>query len=290
MTDRIIRATGARTPMRLVLADITGCANEIGEKHGACGYSLKLLAETAISSLFLSSGLKFPGTVSVSVNFSGDISMIQADTTPQGLIRAMIPQADILATKNFEPALSPQTLRVVKLDAKGKRVRESIIDAVSESMGQNIATFLLQSEQTRSAVGIEAKINEKNPRQLDYAVGFMLEAYPDLETKDIEILEQVVLTLPPLEDFFDGSHYSLSGLMDMLAGPYEVEVVKEIIPEVFCPCSKVRTLATLSSFTTEDLEYLLEKNEDLEIICDFCRNRYIVTPDEIQNILNQRIE
>ena len=68
-TDRIIRATGKRTPMRLVLADITHTMNQIGAKHKASAYSLKLLAETAVGSLLLSSSLKFPGTVSLKISF-----------------------------------------------------------------------------------------------------------------------------------------------------------------------------------------------------------------------------
>ncbi|NLE04702.1 MAG: Hsp33 family molecular chaperone HslO, partial [Crenarchaeota archaeon] len=70
-TDRIIRATGKKTPMRLVLVDITETMNFIGQKHNASGYSLKLLAEASIGSLFLSSSLKYQGTVCLKVLFSG---------------------------------------------------------------------------------------------------------------------------------------------------------------------------------------------------------------------------
>jgi len=286
--DRIIRATGAKTPFRLVLIDLTECANEIGQRHGATAYSLKLLAETSIASLFLASGLKNPGTVSVRVDFSGDISLVRAEATPQGLIRAMIPPEDILATQNFEPALAPQNFQVVKLNDKGIRVQESVVEAVSESMGRNLATYMFQSEQTHSAVGIEAKNNIKDPSKLDYAVGFYLEAFPDLNERDLAILEQVIINLPKFDTFYDGSSYSLEGLLDQIAGPYDITIVKEITPQVYCPCSKIRTLSSLASIPKEDLEDLLSKEEDLEMICDFCRNKYIITPDEIREILNNR--
>ena len=42
--------------------------------------------------------------------------------------------------------------KVEKLNEQGKRVHESIIEAPAVSMGQNLATYLLQSEQIRSAV------------------------------------------------------------------------------------------------------------------------------------------
>lgn len=288
--DRLIRATGAHVPFRLVLADITRSAEKIGKMHGASTQSLKLLAETSIASLFLSSGLKFPGTVCVKISFSGDISFAEADSTPQGLLRAMIPQSDILASKEFEPALSPQHFQVVTLDERGKRASESIIEAVSESMGRNLSVFMLQSAQTRSAVGIEARVNKDNPEKLDYAVGFYLEPYADIADDELSILEKQVAKLPAFSEFYDGKAYNLDALMQAVSGEYPTTIVREIEPRPYCPCSKVRSLATLGSIPTEDLEELLEDGKDLELVCDFCRSKYIVTPDEIREILIERLK
>lgn len=288
--DRLIRATGAHVPFRLVLADVTRSAEEIGKMHGANAQALKLLAETSIASLFLSSGLKFPGTVCVKISFSGDISFAEADSTPQGLLRAMIPQSEILATKEFEPALSPQHFQVVALDERGKRASESIIEAVSESVGRNLSVFMLQSAQTRSAVGIEARLNKKNPDTLDYAVGFYLEPYADIADDELSILEKQIAKLPSFSEFYDGKVYNLDALMQAISGEYPTTVVREIEPRPYCPCSKVRSLATLGSIPTEDLEELLEDGKDLELVCDFCRSKYIVTPDEIREILTERLK
>ena len=288
--DRLIRATGAHGPFRLVLADITRSAEELGKMHGASTQALKLLAETSIASLFLSSGLKFPGTVCVKVSFSGDISFAEADSTPQGLLRAMIPHSDILASKEFEPALSPQQFQVVTLDERGKRASESIIEAVSESMGRNLSVFMLQSAQTRSAVGIEARVNRENPERLDYAVGFYLEPYADIADDELSHLERQVARLPSFSEFYDGKAYNLDSLMQAISGEYPTTIVREIEPRPYCPCSKVRSLATLGSIPTEDLEELIEDGKDLELVCDFCRSKYIITPDEIREILNERLK
>ncbi len=182
--DRIIRATGKKTPFRLIVVDLTATMNEIGKKHNAQGFALKLLAENSIASIFLSASLKFPGTVSLTTRFGGEITLVQSDTTPQGLVRAMIPQPELQAVGGNEPALIPQSIRVVKLNEQGKRVHESIIEAPSVSMGQNLATYLLQSEQIRSAVGIEAAFNAQDPSKLDYAAGFYIEAFPEKDAKD----------------------------------------------------------------------------------------------------------
>ena len=287
--DRLIRATGSHVPFRLVLADVTKSAEEISKMYGASSEALKLLAETSLASLFLSSSLKFAGTVCVKVSFSGDISFTEADSTPQGLFRAMIPQDEIQKNKQYEPALSPQRFEVVTLDEHGKRVRESIIEAVSESMGRNLSVYMLQSAQTRSAVGIEARLNKNDPQKLDYAVGFYLEPFADIADDELAQLEKQIAKLPAFSEFFDGNQYNLNRLMEAISGEYPTTIVREIKPQPYCPCSKVRSLASLATIPTEDLQDLIQDGKNVELVCEFCRNKYIITPSEIQEILNDRL-
>ena len=286
--DRIIRATGKKTPFRLIVVDLTETMNDIGRHHDAKGFALKLLAENSIASIFLSAGLKFAGTVSYVTSFGGEITKIQTDSTPMGLVRAMIPQAELQAIGANEPALVPQHISVVKLNELGKRVHESIIEAPSVSTGQNLATYLLQSEQIRSAVGIEAQFNKQDPSKLDYAAGFYIEAFPDLEDKDINLIEVIVQNLPKFKDMNTPEGFNLDELLDQLRGPYDIDIVKEIDPKPFCPCSKERTVATLATLKTADLEDLMKEGKDLEVVCDFCRTKYQITVEDLKSIIDER--
>lgn len=286
--DRIIRATGKKTPFRMIVADMTATMNEIGKQHNAKGFALKLLAENSIASLFLSSGLKYAGTVTFTTSFAGEITKITSDSTPMGLVRAMIPQDELLTVGANEPAIVPQNISVIKLNEHGKRVHESIIEAPSISMGQNLATYLLQSEQVRSAVGIEAQFNKEDPSKLDYAAGFYIEAFPDLEEKDINLLEVIVQNLPKFHELQKPEGFDLDELLDQLRGPYDLDIVRELDPKAYCPCSKERTLATLASLKTEDLKDLRKDGKDLEVTCDFCRKKYTITMQDLDQLIKER--
>lgn len=288
LKDRIIRSTGKKAPFRLIVVDLTKTMNTIGKQHDAKGYALKLMAENSIASLFLSAGLKFPGTVSFTTSFGGEITCIQSDSTPQGLIRAMIPQSELQAIGGNEPALVPQTVKVVKLNEQGKRVHESIIEAPSVSMGQNLASYLLQSEQVRSAVGIEANFNKEDPSKLDYAAGFYIEAFPDLEDKDINLIEVIIQNLPTFKDMTKAEGFDLDELLDQLRGPYEIDIVKEIEPKAYCPCSQERMVGTVATLPLNDLEDLEKDGEDLDVTCDFCRNKYKITLNDLREIIASR--
>lgn len=286
--DRIIRATGKKTPFRMIVADMTATMNEIGKQHDAKGFALKLLAENSIASLFLSSGLKYAGTVTFTTSFAGEITKITSDSTPMGLVRAMIPQDELLTVGANEPAIVPQNISVIKLNEHGKRVHESIIEAPSISMGQNLATYLLQSEQVRSAVGIEAQFNKEDPSKLDYAAGFYIEAFPDLEEKDINLLEVIVQNLPKFHELQKPEGFDLDELLDQLRGPYDLDIVRELDPKAYCPCSLERMISSVAALPLKDLEELEKDGEDLDVTCDFCRNKYKITLADLRGIINER--
>ena len=82
--------------------------------------------------------------------------------------------------------------------------------------------------------------------------------------------------------------FDLDELLDQLRGPYDIDIVKEIDPKPFCPCSKERTVATLATLKTADLEDLMKEGKDLEVICDFCRTKYTITVNDLQTIIDER--
>ncbi|MDR2579495.1 MAG: Hsp33 family molecular chaperone HslO [Fibromonadaceae bacterium] len=288
MSDIIIRATGKRAPLRFVLVSIKNTMNEIGAKHNAQNFALKLMAETAAASLLLSSGLKFPGTVSLRIDIDGDLRLAQADSTPQGLLRAMVQQEDIARLGANEPLLTPQKLSVIKLNEKSQRVKESMVEAPSMQMGENLTAYMLQSEQTKSTTGILADFSKENSRKLNFAIGFLIEAYPDAEARDLEIMNAAVRNLPNLKDFYDGSEYKIHDLLDGLRGSYEIDIVKEVVPQAYCPCSKEKVLASLEGLHDCEIRDIRQKDETLDVVCDFCRAHYAVKSNELRSLATMR--
>lgn len=281
MSDIIIRATGERAPLRFVLISLKNVMNEIGAKHNAKNFALKFMAETSIASLLLSSTLKFPGTVSLKLDSTGDIQFVQADSTPQGLVRAMIPQKDLQKIGLKEPLITPHQLVVIKRNENGERIKESIVEAPSEQMGVNLTVYLHQSEQTKSAAGILAGVSEKSPSKLDFAIGFLLEAYPNAEVKDLEIMDAVIRSLPDLKSFYKNGEYKTQELLDILRGPYEIKIIKEIEPKAYCPCSHAKVIASLEKLPKSEIKDIKQENEVLNVVCEFCRTNYKISPSEL---------
>lgn len=287
MPDRILRATGETAELRFVLIDATAAANVIADFHGAHAFARILLGETVVSSLLLASGLKGNGTVQVKFQFSGDLGYATADATPMGLVRGMLPAEDIRKLGEFEPMLSPQLMSVRKLSDRGIPLSEGIVEMPTENVGPTTAFYLLQSEQTKSAVGIKARCNPEGTA-LEFCAGFLVEALPKADEKTLAIMEQVVRSLPTLETYFaPGKDFNLLSLLEDLSGPFPHRVHREIEITPFCPCSQDGVLKALSGLGREELEEFAMGDKEMELHCDYCRKRYVATAAQVRALLDR---
>lgn len=289
--DIILRATGRLAPLRLVVLDATRTANAICRAHKAEAFTAEILGEAICAGLLLASGLKHPGTVQTVFRFSGDLSVVKSDATPQGLVRAMIPEDEIKTAARFEPLLSPQMMKVRKVDEKGLPLSEGIVEMPVSRIGPCIAFYLLQSEQTRSAVGIHAvsrPASEAAEGPLDFCGAFLVEAFPEADAKTLLIMEEVARDFSKLDRFRSEGGLDTRTFLDQLAGPFEYQVHREIPVTAFCPCSFKGVLKALASLPREELEDMIIREETVELFCQFCRRRYEADRDRVREILETR--
>jgi len=288
--DRIVRATSDAAHFRLVLVDATRAAREISEKHEAKGYASQLLGETIASALLLASDLKGQGTVQLRFSLSGDISRVNADATPFGLVRAMIPRDEILRVGAFEPMLSPQTLRVIKLDRDGNRLSEGVVEMVDADISTSVGHYLKQSEQGIYALRVQARHDEA-ASGLKFAGGFLLEAFPGHTPAEWERVVAFAGSLDLAQHARpDGTGLHLGSLLEAFDAAFGIKIHREFEVEPFCPCTEQGVLRALSSLGRQGLESLFLENRDAEMFCEFCRKRYIVTVPQILTLLNEAEE
>lgn len=272
--------------MRFVLVDATRAADAICGYHGAHAFARILLGETVVSALLLASGLKGNGTVQVRFRFSGDFPLATADATPLGLVRGMIPAGDLQRVGDFEPLLSPQIMTVRKLDEKGATLSEGIVEMPNDKIGPCTAFYLMQSEQVKSAVGIMARQDEQG-KQLDFCGGFLVEALPKADAKTLAIMEQAVKGMPPISSYrAEGGGLDLDRMLGDLAGPFRYTVHREMAVAPFCPCSESGVMKALSGMPREELEEVAIHQETLELHCEYCRKRYLATPEMVRALLD----
>jgi|GEM_PF-420202 len=288
--DRIVRATSDAAKFRLVLVDATRAAQEISEKHEAKGYASQLLGESIASALLLASDLKGQGTVQLRFSLSGDISRVNADATPFGLVRAMIPRDEILRVGTFEPMLSPQTLRVIKLDRDGSRLSEGVVEMVDADISASMRHYLKQSEQGVYMLRVQARYDEATSA-LKFAGGILLETFPGFTQAEWDRVVALANTIDLTEHArAEGAGLHLGSILQTFDEAFTIKIHREFEVEPFCPCTEQGVLRALSSLGRQGLESLFLENRDAEMFCEFCRKRYVVTVPQILTLLNEAEE
>ena len=56
--------------------------------------------------------------------------------------------------------------------------------------------------------------------------------------------------------------------------------------EFKCRCSRERSLGAMKMLDKKELRDILEKDKKAELVCEFCKNKYLITFDEIKEIID----
>ena len=62
----------------------------------------------------------------------------------------------------------------------------------------------------------------------------------------------------------------------------EYEVLDKINLSFECSCSKGMLLSALDMFDDENKKEIIDSEENIEIVCEFCRKVYYISPEDLQ--------
>jgi molecular chaperone Hsp33 len=135
-------------------------------------------------------------------------------------------------------------LTVSKDIGVGGEPYSGMVQLVSSEVGDDLAYYLTESEQTPSAVGVGAALDESG--QISVCGGFLVQALPKADQAEIEKLMQRIAVLPPLSELLKEG--GPEGVLRELFGdiPYTLLETRNIYVRCGCSREKVeRALLTL---------------------------------------------
>jgi molecular chaperone Hsp33 len=208
---------------------------------------------------------------------SGPIRRVVAEADQAGRLRGMVedPRAATRVDGAGELAVGAElgtgTLRVLRL--REDRSHLSQVSLAGADVGEGLAHYLLQSEQTRSAVMVGALARQQG---ITAAGGLMVEALPGIpEPLLTEIEGQVGSRKSFSRDLEAGG---LDGVLDRLL-PFDREDLEEVDLVYECCCSRDRIRRYL-----EQLKPDVDVPQDgpIDVDCGFCGERYRFSQDELE--------
>ena len=255
------------------------------------------VAETSALGVLISSLMKFDGIFTLQMQGNGPLSVLVADVTSEGKVRATakydakaIEDAQVLRKTEGQIEPAPHWLGQGNLiftidQGKNTDLYQGVVDLQGKNLAECALRYFKNSEQIDTHLRLFLQKDEKNWK----AAGILIQKMPTKggknATDDTDELaelwneDKILTDSLKQEEFFD-EKLSLEDLLFRLFHEHQVRVAKANEYYFGCRCSREKLLNTLSSMKKEDIDDMVE-NGKITATCNFCGQVYSFDKSEL---------
>ena len=287
MSDGIIRALAYDGQVRVSAVICTDAVETARQCHDAFPTAIAALGRTMASTLLLSWGLKGEGHITLRIFGDGPLGGIIVTGDAEGNVKGYVqePQTDLPLNSRGKldvgGAIGIGDLYISK-DIGLKEPYTGSVPLVTGEIGDDVASYLMTSEQTPSVVSVGVLVNA------DYTVaaagGIILQAMPNCDEAVLDDLEARLQGVRPVSTLINEGAGIADIIRNYLPG-VEVQLLEENPVQWHCNCSRDRISGLLKSIGVEELEDMIENDGETEVTCHFCSTRYHFDRSELEEIL-----
>ncbi len=289
--DYLVRATALDGRVRAFALNATTVVDTLQHRHETFPAVTAALGRTAMGALLLSAAaLKHEDhLLTIEVRGRGPAGRILCTANGRGEVRGLV----------GNPRAHAESLRAGKLNVAGvvgtagylsvtkdlgmKEPYQGITELLTGEIGDDLAYYLAQSEQTPSAVGVGVFVVPDG--SVEAAGGFLVQLLPGLTEEEIAGIEREIAALPhPTALLREG--VTPGGILERIFPAGYTELDRYEI-RFHCPCSRERFEAAIVSLGSGEVSQIIEEEEQeaTEVVCHFCNEAYYFSPEQMLAIL-----
>ena len=288
--DKLIKSISASGSFRAYVLDSTETVRTAQEKHHTLSSSTVALGRTLIANQILAANQKGDSKVTVKVigdsSFGHVISVADTNGNVKGYIQNT--GVDIKKTATGEVLVGPFMGNghfVVITDYGTGNPYTSTTPLISGEIGEDLAYYLTESEQTPSAVGLNVLLDEND--KVKVAGGFMLQVLPGASEEEIARYEKRIQEMPAISALLESDNH-VEALLEAIYGEDDYKVLSENELRFACDCSRERFEAALITLGKKDLQEMKSQDHGAEIVCQFCGKTYHFNENDLEEMIHDQ--
>ncbi|EOS53341.1 MULTISPECIES: Hsp33 family molecular chaperone HslO [Paenibacillus] len=284
--DRLIRGIAMDGKVRAFAVRTTQLVEELRRRHDTYPTATAAMGRTVTAAAMMGAMLKGEDKLTVQVKGDGPIGQIIADANAKGEVRGYVKNPHVHLPSNSQGkldvrgAVGTEGFIHVTKDLGLKEPYRGSVPLISGELGEDFTYYFAVSEQTPSAVGLGVLVDVDN--SVIVAGGFIIQLLPGLSDSEIDSIEKAIGQLPPVTALLDQG-LELEEMLRWIVK--DVQILEEMDIVFSCNCSRERVERTLISLGKKELEELRDEGKETEVVCDFCNEPYLFTPEEIDQLI-----
>ena len=291
MSDYMIRATAAEGQIRAFAATTKDLVEYARAAHNTSPVATAALGRLLTAGTMMGPMMKGEqDLLTLKIQGDGPIQGITVTADSMGNVKGYVGNPEVMLPPNAKGKLDVAgdvgigVLSVIKdIGLKEPYVGQTIL--VSGEIAEDLTYYYATSEQTPSCVALGVLINKTNT--VRQAGGFILQLMPGASEEVVSALETKIASLAPVTSMLDQGMNPEAILQDIL-GDMGLEIMDQIPVQFHCNCSKERVSRALASIDPKDIQEMIEDGKPIEVNCHFCNKNYTFSPEELQEMLEQK--
>lgn len=275
---------------RVAVVDATDVVREMQSIQKTYPLATMAVGRAMVAASLMASQLKPENMVSLYFRGDGPLEMFFAEASYEGDVRGYSPHPQLELNKNLSPtlvglALGQGTLTVVRTTPFQKQPDRGTVELQTGDVAEDVAYYLLQSTQTRSALSLGLKMNTFG--QVEAAGGILIELMPGAPEELIAKIEANFKAQKSLSETLAQGAQADDIKNQYLNGFNLVDLDHPFRLSYRCRCSRERLANAMTLLGVTEVETMLAQKQPAHAKCEFCGRDYVIELPELQMLLEK---
>lgn len=268
--------------------DSTDIVKKAHELHGTTPVITSALGRLLTGASIMGNKLKEDSaSITLRMNGGGPAGSLIAVADSKGNVRGYAQEAGLLLMPNAKGQLDVSgaigkdgTVSVIKDYGYGQPYCTQT-PIVTGEVAEDLTAYYAISEQVPTIFCIGVHFDKL--WKVDKAGGLLIQLLPAADHREIEKLEEMLKTMPPVTQMLLEGNTPEQILERTLPG-FELEIFDSQEVEYRCDCSTERVERAFMTMQPDEIRGLADESGKAEVLCHFCNKKYYITQERLNEL------